>query len=133
MQKIIQNPVAQPYEDEIDLRELFSVLWASKLLILTITLTFTSLSVIYALVTPNQYKATLLLAPAQHNTGGVSSALSQFGGLASLAGISLGGGQDSDARIAIEVMQSRSFIEQFIKESGIVVELMAVKKWDTNA
>jgi hypothetical protein len=73
------------------------------------------------------------LAPAQHNTGGISSALGQFGGLASLAGISLGDRQDSDARIAIEVMQSRSFIEQFIKQSGIFVELMAVKRWDTDA
>ena len=133
MQKIIQNQAIQPYEDEIDLRELFSVLWSSRRLILIITLTFTLLSVIYALITPNQYKATLLLAPAQQNTGGISSALGQFGGLASLAGISLGDGQDSDARIAIEVMQSRSFIEQFIKQSGIVVELMAVKRWDTDA
>lgn len=133
MQKIIQNQAIQPYEDEIDLRELFSVLWSSRRLILIITLTFTLLSVIYALITPNQYKATILLAPAQQNTGGISSALGQFGGLASLAGISLGDGQDSDARIAIEVMQSRSFIEQFIKQSGIVVELMAVKRWDTDA
>jgi uncharacterized protein involved in exopolysaccharide biosynthesis len=84
-------------------------------------------------VTPNQYRATILLAPAQQNTGGISSALGHFGGLASLAGISLGDGQDSDARIAIEVMQSRSFIEQFIKQSSIVVELMAVKRWDTDA
>jgi uncharacterized protein involved in exopolysaccharide biosynthesis len=133
MQKIIQNQAIQPYEDEIDLRELFSVLWSSRRLILIITLTFTLLSVSYALITPNQSKATLLLAPAQQNTGGISSALGQFGGLASLAGISLGDGQDSDARIAIEVMQSRSFIEQFIKQSGIVVELMAVKRWDTDA
>ena len=133
MQKIIQNQAIQPYEDEIDLRELFSVLWSSRRLILIITLTFTSLSVIYALVTPNQYRATILLAPAQQNTGGISSALGHFGGLASLAGISLGDGQDSDARIAIEVMQSRSFIEQFIKQSSIVVELMAVKRWDTDA
>ena len=90
MQKIIQNQAIQPYEDEIDLRELFSVLWSSRRLILIITLTFTLLSVIYALITPNQYKATILLAPAQQNTGGISSALGQFGGLASLAGISLG-------------------------------------------
>ncbi|MDG1693874.1 MAG: Wzz/FepE/Etk N-terminal domain-containing protein [Porticoccaceae bacterium] len=133
MQKIIQNQAIQPYDDEIDLRELFSVLWSSRLLILLISLTFTSVSLVYALITPNQYQATTLLAPAQQNTGSISSALSQFGGLASLAGISLGDGQDEDTRIALEVMQSRSFIEQFIKQSGIVVEIMAAKSWDIDA
>ena len=133
MQRIIQNQSYEPYEDdEIDLRELFSVLWSSRVIILIITLAFTSISVIYALATPNQYQATVLLAPANQNTGGLSSALSQFGGLASLAGIDIGGSQDSDTRIAIEVMQSRSFIEQFIKQSGILIEIMAAKGWDSD-
>jgi uncharacterized protein involved in exopolysaccharide biosynthesis len=121
MQKTIHNHPYEPYEDEIDLRELFSALWASRILLVIVSLAFTVTSVIYALVTPNQYQATALLAPAQQNSGGLSSALSQFGGLASLAGIDIGGNQDGDTRIALEVMQSRSFIEQFIKQSGIMV------------
>ena len=130
MQKIIQNRPYEPYEEEIDLKELFSVLWASRILLLIVTLAFTATSVIYVLVTPNQYQATALLAPAQQNSGGLSSALSQFGGLASLAGIDIGGIQDSEARIALEVMRSRSFIEEFIKQSGIMVEVMAAKSWN---
>ena len=130
MQKTIYDHPYEPYEDEIDLRELFSVLWASRILILIVTLAFTLTSVFYALVTPNQYQATALLAPAQKNSGGLSSALSQFGGLASLAGIDIGGIQDSEARIALEVMRSRSFIEEFIKQSGIMVEVMAAKSWN---
>lgn len=65
MQKIIQNRPYEPYEDEIDLKELFSVLWASRILLLIVTLAYTSTAVIYVLVTPNQYQATALLAPAQ--------------------------------------------------------------------
>jgi uncharacterized protein involved in exopolysaccharide biosynthesis len=132
MQKTIYNHPYEPYEDEIDLRELFSVLWASRILLVIVSLAFTATSVICALVTPNQYQATALLAPAQQNSGGLSSALSQFGGLASLAGIDIGGNQDGDTRIALEVMQSRSFIEQFIKQSGIMVEVMAAKGWNSN-
>jgi uncharacterized protein involved in exopolysaccharide biosynthesis len=132
MQKTIHTHPYEPYEDEIDLRELFSVLWASKILLAIITLVFTSTSVIYALVTPNQFQATAILAPAQQDSRGISSALSQFGGLASLAGINIGGSQDGDARIALEVMQSRSFIEQFIKQSGIMVEIMAAKGWNSD-
>jgi uncharacterized protein involved in exopolysaccharide biosynthesis len=133
MQKTIHTHPYEPYEDEIDLRELFSVLWASKILLAIITLVFTSTSVIYALVTPNQFQATAILAPAQQDSRGISSALSQFGGLASLAGINIGGSQDGDSRIALEVMQSRSFIEQFIKQSGIMVEIMAAKGWNSDS
>ena len=132
MQTTIQNQSYQPYDDEIDLRELFSVLWSAKILILVITLAFTSISIVYALITPNKYQATVVLAPAEQNSSGISSALSKFGGLASLAGISLGDDQSGETRIAIEVMQSRSFIEQFIKQSGIMVEIMAAKGWDSN-
>ena len=130
MQKTVHGHPYEPYEDEIDLRELFSVLWASKILLVIVTLVFTSTSVIYALVIPNQYKATALLVPTQQNSSRISSALNQFGGLASLAGINIGGNQNGDTKIAFEVIQSRSFIEQFIKQSGIMVEVMAAKGWN---
>ena len=61
---------AQQYDDEIDLKELFGVLWAGKVLIVAITAVFAIGSVLYALSIPNQYKATALLAPAQADGGG---------------------------------------------------------------
>ena len=48
------------YDDEIDLRELFMVLWAGRIKIVAITAVFAVASVIYALSVPNQYKACLL-------------------------------------------------------------------------
>ena len=124
---------AVTYDDEIDLRELFTALWLYRRLIGIITATTTILALIYALLTPNQYQATAVLAPTQQDGGGLSAALSQFGGLASLAGINLVDSKGNEVRIAQQVMQSRSFIEQFIKQSGIAVEVMAVKGWDANA
>jgi LPS O-antigen subunit length determinant protein (WzzB/FepE family) len=119
------------YGDEIDLRELFSVLWAGKIKIIAITAVFAVASVIYALSVPNQYKATALLAPAQSGGGGVSGALGQLGGLASLAGVSLGGGGESgEAQIAQEIMQSWSYIEGFIAENNIAVEVYAAEGWN---
>ena len=59
-----QNQVAPIYDDEIDLKEPFSVLWAAKKLIVAVTAVFAVVSVIYALSVPNQYKATALLTPA---------------------------------------------------------------------
>jgi LPS O-antigen subunit length determinant protein (WzzB/FepE family) len=117
------------YDDEIDLRELFGVLWAGKIKIIAITAVFAVASVIYALSVPNQYKATALLAPAQSSGGGLSGALGQLGGLASLAGVSLGGGESSEGQIAQEIMKSWSYIEGFIADNNIAVEVYAAEGW----
>jgi uncharacterized protein involved in exopolysaccharide biosynthesis len=117
--------------DEIDLRELFSVLWLGKKLIIAITILFAVGSVAIALLMPNIYKSEALLAPAEEAQGGGLSALAnQFGGLASLAGINLGksGGTDK-TELAIEVMKSRKFTSDFIEKHHILPELMAVDKW----
>ena len=117
------------YDDEIDLRELFTVLWAGKIKIIAVTAVFAIASVIYALSVPNQYKATALLAPAQSSGGGLSGALGQLGGLASLAGVSIGGGESSEAQIAQEIMKSWNFIEGFIADNDLAVELFAAEGW----
>ena len=127
MQNEVQNE--SQYDDEIDLRELFGVLWAGKVKIIAITAVFAVASVIYALSVPNQYKATALLAPAQSDGGGLSGALGQLGGLASLAGVSLGGGESGEAQIAQEIMKSWSYIEGFIADNNIAVEVYAAEGW----
>ena len=117
------------YDDEIDLRELFGVLWSGKIKIIVITAVFAVGSVFYALSIPNQYKATALLAPAQSDGGGLSSALGQLGGLASLAGVSIGGGESSESQIAQEIMKSWSFVETFISDNNLEVEVYAAESW----
>ena len=117
------------YDDEIDLRELFMVLWAGKIKIIVITAVFAVASVVYVLSVPNQYKATALLAPAQSSGSGLSGALGQLGGLASLAGVSIGGGESSEAQIAQEIMKSWNFIEGFIADNDLAVELFAAEGW----
>ena len=124
---------AQQYDDEIDLKELFGVLWAGKVLIVAITAVFAIGSVLYALSIPNQYKATALLAPAQADVGGLSSALGQLGGLASLAGVSIGEGSSSESQIAQEIMKSWSFVESFIAENNLEVEVYAAEGWSKSS
>ena len=123
------QPSLNQYDDEIDLRELFGVLWAGKIKIIAITAVFAIASIIYALSVPNQYKATALLAPAQSGGGGLSGALGQLGGLASLAGVSIGGGESSEGQIAQEIMKSWSYIEGFIADNDIAVEVYAAQGW----
>ncbi|MCL2919645.1 Wzz/FepE/Etk N-terminal domain-containing protein [Shewanella litorisediminis] len=119
-------------EDEIDLRELFSVIWQGKWLIIAITALFAIGSVIFAINQPNIYKAEALLAPAssEASSGGLAALASQFGGLASMAGINLGGkGGIDKTQLAIEVLKSRQFVGEFIEKHQIMPELMAVDKW----
>ena len=70
-----QSAKINEYDDEIDVRELFGLLWSGKIKIIVITSMFALISVFYALSVPNQYKATALLAPAQSDGGDLSSCL----------------------------------------------------------
>ena len=118
------------YNDEIDFEELLRVLWSAKIKIIAITALFAFISVVYALWVPNQYKAEILLAPAQYDGSDLSGISRQIGGLASLAGVNLGDSQTSEVQIAQEVMRSWSFIEDFIRTNKIEVEVYAAKGWD---
>ena len=95
------------YSDEIDLRELLAVLWLGKTTILSIVFLSGLMSVLVALFLPNKYTSEALLAPrVDGGAGGMLSQMaSQFGGLASLAGVNLGGLGDQGASVvAIEML-----------------------------
>ncbi|HFN0627175.1 TPA: Wzz/FepE/Etk N-terminal domain-containing protein, partial [Vibrio parahaemolyticus] len=132
------NPNYQPYplqsqhkDDEIDLRDFFKALWKGKWVIIATTFIFAICSVVYALSLPNIYKADALLAPTESsNGGGLSKMAGQLGGLAALAGVNLGGGETSQTDLAVQVMKSRQFVEEFINKHELLVPLMASKSWD---
>ena len=99
-------------EDEVDLLELIRTLLQSWKTIVGITILCTGLAVAYALYAPEVFKAETLLAPAREEKSDTSSALSQFGGLASMAGISIP--SDSNVEQVIATLQSREFLRQYI-------------------
>ena len=136
MQNQIQSDAqySADYDDEIDLRELFTVLWAARNLVISVTSLIAIVAVIIALTLPNEYKATAIIAPAQSNNGSMLGGMaSQFGGLASLAGINIGGEQGGETLEAMEIMQSWGFIKAFINKNNLAVELFAVDGWDRGA
>jgi uncharacterized protein involved in exopolysaccharide biosynthesis len=128
------HPQYLPEDDEIDLAELWRAIWSGKLLIIAISALFAVLSIVYAINQPNIYKASTLLAPAseQGGAGGLAKMAGQFGGLASLAGINIGGGGTDKTGLALEVLKSRVFTENFINEHQLLVPLMAANNWDVN-
>lgn len=113
---------------EFNLRELVSVLWARKWVISGVTMVFAAASVFWALAIPNQYTATAVLASA--SGGNVNGLSSQLSGLASLAGVNLGDGDGDESQIALEVMQSWDFVDKFIGQNNLQVEVFAARGWD---
>lgn len=121
----------QSQDDEINLRELAWVLWQGKKIIILTTTLFAVLAVTWSIMVPNQYQATVVVTPAKSQSS-IGNVASQFGGLASLAGISLSGDEGSEAREAMEIMQSWGFIEEFIENNQLDIQLIAANGWDSD-
>jgi uncharacterized protein involved in exopolysaccharide biosynthesis len=105
-------------EDEIDLLELIRTLLQAWKTIVGITIFCTGLAVAYALYAPEVFKAETLLAPAQEKKSGASSALSQFGGLAAMAGVTIPA--DSNIERVLATLETRVFLKKFIEEKNLL-------------
>lgn len=117
--------------DEIGLNELFSEIWRVKFWLGGLSFLVAVLMALYSLTLPNIYRAEALVTPVEEGAGGkLGSLAGQFGGLASLAGISLGKGDGNKSVIALEKLKSREFFFKFAEKHQILVPLMAVKEWD---
>jgi uncharacterized protein involved in exopolysaccharide biosynthesis len=116
-------------EDEIDLLELIRTLLQAWKTIVGITTLCTSLAVAYAVYAPEVFKAETILAPAQEEKSGTSSALSQFGGLAAMAGISIP--SDSNVEQVVATLNSRKFLRTYIKQNKLMPVLFD-EIWDTD-
>jgi len=105
------------------------------LLITFITGFVAACAVLFALWLPNIYESKALLAPKDESgAGGLAGLARQYGGLASLAGINIGGGggESSRAMIAQQKIQSLDFFTRHLYEK-IVRDLMAVDHWDSES
>jgi len=117
-------------DDEIDLRELFSVLLDGKWIILSITTFVLIIGVIFSLFLPNIYISKALVVPVNQSNG-TSGTLRSYNGLAGLAGISLPSSDDqSNSAKALQKINSLSFFENNILTNIYLPDLMAVKSWE---
>lgn len=120
--------------EEIDIHEIVKYVWSKKNVISIITLLFAISSIFYSLNLPNVYRSTVVLSPADNSGNTIAGSMStQIGGIASLAGISLGANESSETLAALEIMQSWSFIDSFISNNNLMVKLEAAKNWDKQA
>lgn len=119
-----------PQEDEIDLLEYWRAIWGQKKLILAVSFVAALLAAGISLLMQNIYQAEVLLAPVktdESKPGGLASALGGLSGLASMAGLSVGGGGSVQENLA--VLNSREFLWKFIQEKKLM-PILFEDDWD---
>ena len=103
-------------EDQIDIIALLSKLWDCKKLIFRTVCLFGIIGIVVALSTPNQYTASAMFTP--NSSSSSSSGSSSLKGLASLAGINIGGMSEGSKEVSPmlygKILESAIFKQQLL-------------------
>lgn len=118
-------------ETNITLSDIFQILKNKYKIIITFTSFAVLFSVLYSLFLPNIYTSRALLSIVEDNNSsvGMNSMLSQYSGLASLAGVA-SSGVNTKQNYAIEVINSREFLKHLLTFDGVLESLYAVNYYD---
>lgn len=117
----------------ISLAELLGRIWAGRWLVAICIVVFGGGFTAAAFLIKPVYRASAVLVSGSQERAGLSgtlsSALGSLGGLAALAGVSVGSG-DASTEEALAVLRSRQFTERFIGDNKLMPVLFAAK-WDS--
>lgn len=131
---LMDFPTQHPHQsaNEITIGELIESLWAHKWLVVAAVLAAAVIAYVAARFTPKEYQAQVVISPVLSTSttgelGGLGSIASQFSGLASLAGLSVGG--DSRKWESLEVLRSEALTQRFIATNDLL-PILYPDKWD---
>ena len=121
IQKEYLVPAYPINQDEFSLDDLWQIFYSNIRIFLITTALIIFLSVIYALILPPMYQSQVMMVNSDENdrVSQLSGIANQFGGLASLAGINLGSSGGNEVLTSISILQSRSFIIEFINDNNL--------------
>jgi uncharacterized protein involved in exopolysaccharide biosynthesis len=122
------SELADAPRNDLSLLAMLQFVGRNYLVLAVYVIIFTVASVVLAFTLTPMYRSEVVVSPAD-GTSGLGELSGQLGGLASLAGINLGGGGGKKSDEALEFLRSRSFTVQFIRRHALMPILFA-KKWD---
>ncbi len=114
-------------EDTVSWLDAWSTIWSGRWIVAACVALFFVGSLGYVLLAPSWYRAEVVLVPAKEKS--VSSIDSPLGGLAALAGVSVGNAGKTEP---LAVIRSRDMAREFI-ESHQLVPIIFADKWDRQA
>lgn len=117
------------HEYEINLREIFGVIWQGKIVIFLIIATFATSSIFYALSLPSIYRSEALLANAEEQSS-LSGPMQRFSAISGLAGYNFENNNFSRFDRALKVLSSRKFFSDKIYPAIHLPNLMANPRWN---
>ncbi|URQ69321.1 Wzz/FepE/Etk N-terminal domain-containing protein [SAR86 cluster bacterium] len=114
-------------DDHINILEFFETLWKGKFTICITVFLFSISSVFFALSLQDYYRSSSLLSVNQdsNSLGGLSSMASEYGSIASFAGISLPSQSGSKKDLVLATLNSRVFLERLLKNDWVLPGLYA--------
>ena len=116
-------------DNELDLKDLFSIILQRKKLVLSIFVAISFASLLFALFSPNVYRSHSILAPTSQEDS-LSSMLGSYSSLAGIAGISLPSEPANKSVEAIERIISFNFFSNYFLPNIKLENLFASKGWD---
>ena len=116
--------------NDINLFNTIDLVWSKKVLILSVTSFFLVISILYASLAPNLYTSSALLKLSDGDSSQIDSLVSDYGGLASMAGISLPSSSDNKGPFITSLIRSKEFFLFFLTFEQVKLNLMAVQNYD---
>jgi uncharacterized protein involved in exopolysaccharide biosynthesis len=120
-------------DEGIATRALVLLVWRSRWLVLAITAGCGIAAAIVSCLVPREYEASVLLSAVTNQStpsglGAIGSAVSQLGGIASLAGLNISGAAGAKAE-AVATLQSEAVTERYIRDNNLLPVLFS-RQWD---
>ncbi len=117
------------YDDELTLFYIWNVLNNYKWLIVFISLFGGFIATTFAFIMTPIYKSDVVMVPSSKEAGrgGLTGLASQYAGLASLAGVEIPSGSNTNTSIAI--LKSRKFLTTYVNDNNLKPKLF-IDRWD---
>jgi len=110
---------------DLDIVALWNLLWQGRWFVIGITGFFIVAGISYALLAKEKFRAEVIMSSSGQRS--IPNALNQLGGLAALAGVSIG---SNNVAVPVAVLQSRGLAKEFIEEMKIQDALLKDKSGD---
>ena len=119
----------EPGYIERSLSEIFKVIFDKKYFLITSIASGLLVGLLISINLPNIYKTHTILLPNEEEDSNISNTLNSYSGFANLAGISMPQKQTTQATLALEIIKSKDFLQDFLNEDDLI-SLFVIKSWD---